>query len=75
MKTLKGKVVSNKMQKSAVVLVERLWMHPVYKKSLKRSKRYIVEAPEKINLGAEVVIAETKPVSKKKRWKIIEILK
>lgn len=74
MQTLKGKVVSNKMQKTAVVEVARLKKHPVYKKYLKLSKRYKAHANEPIEEGKTVIIESTKPISKDKKWKVIKIL-
>ena len=72
--TLKGKIVSNKMQKTAVVEVSRLKKHPIYKKYIKLSKRYKAHTEEQIEEGKMVLIAPTKPISKDKKWKISKIL-
>lgn len=75
MKKLQGKVISNKMEKSAVVMVERSWKHPLYNKTVKRTKKYIVHAPTKVQEGDDVIIQESKPISKNKRWIIKEVVK
>jgi small subunit ribosomal protein S17 len=75
MKQFKGKVVSTKMQKTAVVLVERLWQHPVYKKRVKRSKKYLVDNKINAKLGDQVIIQEVRPLSKQKRFKIFQVIK
>ncbi len=70
-----GKVVSNKMDKTIVVLLERLLMHPLYKKSVKRTK-HIKSHDEKneCTIGDVVKIEETRPLSKDKRYRLIEIV-
>ena len=71
-----GIVVSNKMEKTAVVLVESRYSHPIYKKTLKTSKRFLAhDELNECNLGDQVVISETRPMSRNKRWMIKEILK
>lgn len=71
MKILKGTIVSDKMQKTAVVEVLRLKKHPKYKKYYKVSKRFKAHNPEnKYKAGEKVLIQETKPMSKDKRWVI-----
>lgn len=75
MKKLNGKVISTKMTISAVVVVSRSWRHPLYKKTVTRSKKYLVHNDLKAKEGDSVIIQESKPISKNKRWKIIEILK
>jgi len=68
-----GVVVSTKMNKTAVVLVERTKTHPKYKKQYKTSRRY--KAHDENNLckvGDSVVIAECRPISKEKKWRIIK---
>jgi len=68
-KILIGKVVSVKMQKTVVVSVERKFTHPVYKKVIRKNKRYSVHNEIKdIKLGDEVVIEETRPLSRRKRF-------
>ena len=72
MKNLKGKVVSCSMNKTIIVEVPYLRLHPLYKKYLKRSKRYKVHCERNdIKLGMEVNIVETKPISKDKHYKVI----
>ena len=73
MKTLVGTVISTKMEKSAVVLVERLWRHPLYRKTIHRSKKYLVHNDLNAQEGDVVEIQETRPISKRKRWRIIKI--
>jgi small subunit ribosomal protein S17 len=71
-----GIVVSNKMEKTAVVLVESRYSHPIYKKTLKTSKRFLAhDELTECNPGDQVVISETRPLSRNKRWMIKEILK
>lgn len=70
-----GCVVSDKMQKTVVVEVERLTAHPLYGKRIKRTKRY--KAHDEYNqcrVGDIVKIMETRPLSKTKRWRVVEIL-
>jgi small subunit ribosomal protein S17 len=75
-RTLKGKVVSVKMQKTAVVEVVRRSPHPLYKKLIKRSKRYKADTGELVlALGNRVKMAEVSPISKDKKFKIVEVLK
>lgn len=71
-----GVVLSNKMDKTVVVVVERLVKHPKYKKYLRARKKY--KAHDERNLcgvGDQVAIIETRPVSKEKRWAVKTILK
>jgi len=70
-----GVVVSNKMDKTIAVQVERRLMHPIYGKFVKRSKKFFAHDEENTcNLGDKVRIMETRPLSKKKRWRLVEIL-
>ncbi|HON16707.1 MAG TPA: 30S ribosomal protein S17, partial [Spirochaetota bacterium] len=74
-KQLIGKVVSNKMDKTIVVELENLVMHPLYKKSVKRTKK--VKSHDERNecsIGDIVRIEETRPLSKDKRWRVVEIV-
>jgi small subunit ribosomal protein S17 len=74
-KTMVGVVVSNKMDKTAVVSVERHLRHPLYKKILRRTKRYKAHDPANAAVLGDVVrIVETRPLSKEKRWRIQEVL-
>jgi len=74
-KTRVGKVVSDKMQKTVVVEVETTGRHPLYGKVVRHSKRFKAhdEAGE-AHLGDKVVIAETRPLSKDKRWRVAQVL-
>lgn len=70
-----GVVVSNKMQKTILVKVERKIKHPIYGKFMKRSKKYAAHDEENIcNIGDTVRISETRPLSKTKRWRLVEIV-
>lgn len=74
-KILKGKVISDKMQKTAVVEVERKYRHPVYKKVVRDQTRYKADNPDnKARVDDFVEIMETRPLSKDKRWRIINII-
>jgi small subunit ribosomal protein S17 len=64
------------MQKTAVVLVETVRPHPVYKKLVKKTKKFKAENTfEDLKVGDLVKIISTKPISKEKNWKIVEVLK
>ncbi len=68
-----GIVMSDKMDKTVVVEVTRLYAHPKYKKYVKSSKRYKAHDPEnQYHTGDKVVIQESRPLSKDKRWIVIE---
>lgn len=70
-----GVVTSNKMNKTITVVVERKIMHPFYGKFMKKSKKFTAhDENEECNIGDTVKIMETRPLSKKKRWRLIEIL-
>ena len=72
---LKGTVVSNRMQKTAVVLVERLRKHSKYLKYQKRSSRFKVhDESNTLKMGDIVLIRETRPISKDKHWVVAEVL-
>ena len=70
-KQLKGKVVSDKMEKTVVVEVETLKTHPRYKKTYKRHKKYKAHDEGKHKVGDKVMIEECRPLSKDKRWKVV----
>ena len=73
-KTRRGTVLSNKMDKTVVVEISRRYQHPKYGKFLKQRIRHKAhDADNKCNIGDIVVIEETRPLSKDKRWKVIEI--
>ncbi|MBI4058065.1 30S ribosomal protein S17 [Candidatus Microgenomates bacterium] len=74
MKKLQGNVIAHKMVSTAVVRVERWVVHPLYKKRLRRSKKYHAHDELGASVGDTVVIQEVRPLSKTKRWKIIEIV-
>jgi small subunit ribosomal protein S17 len=70
---LQGTVLSDKQNKTITVLVERKFRHPVLKKVIKRSKKYSAHDEEnKFSVGDKVKIMESKPISKLKRWVVIE---
>lgn len=70
-----GVVVSNKMDKTISVQVERRLMHPIYGKFVKRSKKFFAHDEENsCNVGDVVRIMETRPLSKNKRWRLVEII-
>lgn len=72
-RTLVGKVVSDKMDKTITVEVLRLVEHPVYRKYMKRSKRYKAhDENNEYKVNDQVVIAESRPLSKTKRWTVVE---
>ena len=74
MKKLIGKVIKAKTTKTVTVLVERFWKHPIYQKRIKRSKKYLVDDQIGVKVNDKVIIQETRPISKRKRWKIVQIL-
>jgi small subunit ribosomal protein S17 len=70
-----GVVVSDKMDKTVAVQVERRLMHPLYGKFVKRSKKFFAHDEENTcKIGDKVRIMETRPMSKNKRWRLVEIL-
>ena len=74
LKTLTGVVVSNKMDKTIVVSVPRMYKHPKYKKYVTvRKKYYAHDESREANSGDEVLIAYTRPLSKTKRWRLIKV--
>lgn len=75
-KTFEGEVVSLKMQNTAVVKITRRKLHPLYKRLLKRSKKYKVDtAGLSLKVGDRVRISETRPISKEKYFKVLEVIK
>ena len=71
-----GIVVSDKMDKTVTVLVERKVQHPLYKKVIKKSKKYMADNPNnEAREGDLVKIQETRPLSKNKCWRVSKILK
>ena len=74
-KTRLGVVVSDKMQKTVVVAIERRYPHPVYGKMVTRTKRVKAHDEENTAKSGDMVrIMETRPVSKDKRWRVVEIV-
>lgn len=74
-KTRVGIVVSDKMDKTVVVAVERLVKHPLYKKYIKQTSKFKAHDSEnQCDIGDKVKIMETRPLSKTKRWRVIEIV-
>lgn len=70
-----GVVVSNKMDKTVAVSVVRRLQHPIYGKYVKRTKKFFAHDEENTcNIGDKVRIMETRPLSKKKRWRLVEVL-
>jgi small subunit ribosomal protein S17 len=71
-RVLQGTVVSDKGDKTIVVRVERRIMHPLYKKYIRRSKRYSAhDADNRFSIGDTVRIQECRPISKSKRWEVL----
>lgn len=74
-RTKVGVVVSNKMQKTVVVAVENLVKHGMYQKYIRRTNKFLAHAEQNdINIGDRVLIEETRPLSKRKRWNVREVL-
>ena len=74
-RTLTGKVVSNRMDKSITVLVERRVRHPIYGKYMtKSSKVHAHDEKNQCNIGDVVALSESKPISKTKTWQLVSIL-
>jgi len=75
-KTFIGKIISLKMNKTAVIEVTRRIPHPLYRKLLKKSKHYKADIGDlTLNVGDKVKFAETKPISKDKFFKVLEVIK
>jgi small subunit ribosomal protein S17 len=70
-----GIVTSNKMQSSIVIAVERKVMHPIYGKFMKKTSKFMAHDPENTcNIGDRVRVMETRPLSKNKRWRLVEVI-
>lgn len=70
-----GIVISDKMQKTIAIKVENRYPHPIYSKTLIKTKKYLVHDEfEKCNIGDQVLVEECRPLSKRKRWKLVKIL-
>jgi small subunit ribosomal protein S17 len=74
-KTRSGRVISNKMDNTVVVGVETVKKHPLYNKSVRKIVRYKAhDASDKCNEGDTVRIVETRPLSKQKHWRVVEVV-
>ncbi len=74
-KSLIGRVTSDKMDKTVVVIVERTVRHPLYGKVLKRTKKYKAhDEQNECHIGDRVRIVESRPLSREKRWRVTEIV-
>ena len=70
-----GVVSSNKMEKTITVVVEKRLKHPIYGKYVKRTKKFVAhDENNECSIGDVVNIMETRPISKRKRWRLIEIV-
>ena len=75
-KTKTGQVVSDKMDKTIVVAVENLVQHPLYKKRVRRTKKFQAhDEANEAHVGDVVRIGETRPISKHKTWRLLEIIR
>jgi small subunit ribosomal protein S17 len=76
MKTKTGRVVSNKMEKTIVVAVENLVEHPLYKKRVRQTHKFKAhDERNEAKIGDVVRIGETRPISKEKTWRLLEIVR
>ena len=74
-KVMEGVVVSDRMQKTVVVAVERVTRHPLYKKTIRRTKKYHAhDENNECRVGDRVLIVESRPLSRTKRWRVVRIL-
>jgi len=74
-KTKTGIVVSNKMEKSVVVAIQRKVAHPIYKKYFKKTTKLMAhDEKNECSIGDSVKIMETRPLSKSKKWRVVEII-
>lgn len=74
-KVFVGKVVSNKMEKTITIAVERRFRHPIYGKFVKKTTKLMAHDEENsCNIGDVVRVMETRPLSRKKRWRLMEIV-
>lgn len=70
-----GTVISNRMNKSIIVTIERRVKHPIYKKYFKKTNNYMAHDENNItNIGDIVKIMETRPLSSRKRWRLVEVV-
>jgi small subunit ribosomal protein S17 len=74
-KTRIGKVVGDKMNKTIIVAVERRVKHPLYNRVVKRTTKYYTHSEDSsVKMGDTVRILETRPISKTKRWRLVEVM-
>jgi small subunit ribosomal protein S17 len=74
-RTVVGRVVSNKMDNSVTITIERLIKHPVYGKYIRRSNKVMAhDANNECKIGDRVAISECRPISKNKAWQVVEVL-
>ncbi len=74
-KSITGVVASDKMDKSRVIVVERQVKHPLYKKYVKKTSKFMVhDEKNESHIGDTVRIMETRPLSRRKRWRLVEII-
>jgi small subunit ribosomal protein S17 len=74
-KVYTGKVISNRMDKTVVVAITRLYQHPVYKKTVKKITKFMAHDEEnRCKVGDTVKIIETRPLSRHKRWAVLDII-
>ncbi|NNC67140.1 MAG: 30S ribosomal protein S17 [Gammaproteobacteria bacterium] len=74
-RTLQGKVISDKMDKSVTVLLERQVKHPLYKKYIRRStKLHVHDEENECSIGDMIAIRECRPISKTKSWTLVEVI-
>ena len=73
-RTKVGVVVSNKMQKTVVVAVENVTQHGMYQKYIRRTSKFLAHANDPLNIGDRVIIEETRPLSKRKRWNVKQVV-
>lgn len=74
-KTLTGLVISDKMDKTVVVMVNRLVLHPIYKKYVRKRKKVKAhDGKNECRVGDKVLLIETRPLSREKRWRVKQIL-
>ncbi len=72
---MQGTVVSDAMDKTAVVLVERIKLHPLYRKVIRRHKRYHAHDESNVaQVGDVVLLEECRPISRSKRWRVVEVV-
>lgn len=74
MQILTGQVISNKLSQTVTVSVKRRFMHPIYKKSINITKKYLVHDTKGVSVGDTVKFTPCKPISKRKKWIILDVI-